>query len=181
MEFNLILCIIFAVIMCFCVPIICYIFCERQTLNKIRHLLFVFYIITLFVGVTANITIENGTVAVEYNFLKIWGNKEMFWGFENLTALNVILNLCMLMPLGSYIASAKNERRWWKTILICCFVGMLSSLLIETMQYALPVERVVEFSDTVFNTISAGLGALLIVVFKNLRNKVQIKNKKDDG
>ena len=181
MDFNLVLCIILGVLLCFVVPIACYIFAKDKPLNKIRNLLLVFYIIALFVGVTAEVTIDNNLVHINYNFTKIWGNKEMFWGFENLTLLNVALNLVMLIPLGAYLASSKNNLKWWQTILLACLAGMLCSLIIETLQFILPVDRVVEFSDTVFNTISCGLGALMIVVFKKLRNKVQSKFKKEES
>ena len=180
MDFNLILCIVFAVLMCIIVPIVCYIFCNNNSLKKFRNLLLVFYIIALFIGVTAQIKIDGNVVSVNYEFTKIWGNKEMFWGFENLTTLTIILNLVMLMPLGSYLASANTNKKWWQTVLFTCVVGMLVSLFIETLQYCLPIPRVVEFSDTLFNTISCGLGALMIVIFKKARNKMQKKLEKEN-
>ena len=175
MDFNLVLCTIFAVLMVLIVPVICYLCCNKITLDKFRNLFLVFYIIILFIGTTADVVIENGIISVNYKFLKIWGNKEMFWGFDKITFLSAILNLIILIPLGEYIASSNKERKWWQTILFACFVGMLVSILIETMQFILPVDRVVEFSDTVLNTISCGLGALLIVIFKKPRKRIHEK------
>ena len=111
MDFSLVLSIILSVLMCFFVPITCYIFCKRPVLDKFRNIFLVFYLIVLFVGVTSHLTISEGVVHLEYQFTKIWGNKDMLWGFENLTVLNAILNLLMLVPLGAYIASSKKEQK----------------------------------------------------------------------
>lgn len=183
MDFNLVLLIILGVVCIILLPVSCFLTCSNQMLNRLRNLLFVFYVITLFVGVTCQIQFDGNIVKINYEFTKIWGNKDMLWGFENLTALGVFLNLAMLMPLGSYIASStKVEKPWWQTVLLACFVGLVVSLFIEAMQFALPVNRSVEFSDTLLNTISAGLGALLIVVLRKPRKFIQQKiyKKKDE-
>lgn len=182
MDFNLVLLIILGVVCVVLLPVSCYLTCSNQMLNRFRNLLLVFYVITLFVGVTCHVQFNDNVVSVNYEFTKIWGNKDMFWGFDNLTVLGVVLNLVMLVPLGAYVASStKKEMPWWQTILLACFVGLIVSLFIEAMQFELPINRVVEFSDTVFNTISAGLGALMIVILRKPRKLIQQKiNKKKD-
>ena len=173
MDFNLTLCIIFFVLMFFAVPIVCYIMCPKDILRRLRHILLALYVVILFIGVTAHITIDGNILHVDYAFVKEWGDKDMFWGFDNLTFVDVALNLLMLIPIGAYIASSDKHRKVVHTILIACLVGMIISLSIETLQYILPVDRTVQFSDTVFNTISAGLGAGMILIFSRLRSKMQ--------
>lgn len=175
MDFNLVLVIIFCVLMFIIAPIVCYIFCKREVLNQIRYIFLMFYIIVLFVGTTSDVSISDGLVHVNYSFAKIWGNKEMFWGFDSLGWFDVFSNLFMLIPIGTYIASDSKDRALWQTLFITCLWGMIVSLIIESMQYILPVNRCVEFSDTLFNTISAGIGALIILPFKRLRTTVQTK------
>ena len=179
MDFNLTLCIILFVLMFFVVPIVCYLMCPTDKLNRLRHLLLEFYVLVLLIGITAHIVFDGNILHIDYVFAKEWGNKDMFWGFADLSWLDFLLNILMLIPIGAYIASSSKQRGAWQTILLACFVGMLTSLGIETLQYILPVDRCVQFSDTLFNTISAGLGAAMIVAFSKLRPKMQkLINKK---
>ena len=184
MDFNLTLCSIFFVLMFFVVPIACYLLCQKETLIRLRKLLFALYFIVLLIGITANISFDGNILKVDYVFVSEWGNKNMYWGFENISALNIVFNILMLIPVGAFIASDLKERKPVFTILLSCLIGLIVSLGIETVQYILPVDRVVEFSDTLFNTISAGLGAGMILIFAKLRPKVQKalakeENKKD--
>ena len=173
MDFNLTLCIIFFVLMFFAVPIVCYLFCSQQVLQKWRCLLLAFYVLVLLIGVTGHVVFDGNVVHVDYLFTKEWGNKDMSWGFAELSWIDFALNILMLIPIGAFIASGQKKRKVWQTIMLACLVGMLVSLGIETLQYILPVERSVQFSDTLFNTVSAGLGAIMILAFINLRPKVQ--------
>lgn len=185
MDFNLTLCIILFALMFFVVPIVCYLMCPKEVLFKLRKFLLALYIVVLFIGITSHITFEGNVVHIDYVFTSTWCDKDMFWGFENLSVLDVVFNLLMLIPIGAYIASSPKERKPIFSILLACLVGMIVSLGIETVQYILPVDRTVEFSDTLFNTISAGLGAIMILAFVKLRPKIQEKintkqeNKKD--
>ena len=185
MDFNLALSITLLVIAFFVLPIVCYITCPRSKLDKIRYFCIAVYTIVLLIGVTSHITFSDGLVHIDYTFAKIWGDKDMFWGFADLTILDVLFNLLMLVPIGAYIASSDRERSIGQVLGISCIIGLIISLVIETTQYILPVDRVVQFSDTLFNVISAGLGAMMIYAFKGLRKKCQAsieahKNKKDD-
>ncbi|MBQ7603120.1 MAG: VanZ family protein [Clostridia bacterium] len=173
MDFNLTLCIIFFVLMFFAVPIVCYLFCSNEILHKLRNLLLAFYVLVLLIGVTGHIVFDGNVVHVDYSFTKEWGNKDMSWGFDELSWIDFALNILMLIPIGAFIASGQKKRKVWQTIILSCLVGMLVSLGIETLQYILPVNRSVQFSDTLFNTVSAGLGAIMILAFINLRPKVQ--------
>ena len=173
MDFDLPLVIVLSILMFFVAPIVCYVLCNREVLNKIRYVFLMLYVIVLFIATTGNISFSDGVMHVDYSFTKIWGNKEMFWGFDNLTWFGVFINLFMMIPVGAYIATSNKARSWWQTVLVACFWGMIASLAVEATQYILPVNRCVEFSDTLFNTISAGLGALMILPFKNLRRFIQ--------
>lgn len=184
MLFSLALCIILFIVMFFVAPIVCYLLCKRPALNKLRYLFLALYSILLLVGVTCHIEFVDGGVDISYQFAQTWGDKNMYWGFADLTLTDFAFNILMLIPIGAYIASSDRKKKWWQVILYSMLIGLFVSLAIEATQFILPVERTVQFSDTFFNTLSAGLGAIMIVCFKKLRCNIQKsmqeeENKKD--
>ena len=182
MLFNLALSIVLFVVMFFVAPIACFLLCKRPALDKFRYLFLTLYIVVLFVGVTCHLEFVGTDVDITYKFTKVWGNKDMFWGFTDLTLTDFAFNILMLIPIGAYIASSNKNtnKKWWQVLLYSMIIGLFVSLLIEATQYILPVERTVQFSDTLFNTISAGLGAIMILAFKKVRNKIQKSLQKEE-
>ena len=74
----------------------------------------------------------------------------------------------MLFPIGAFVLSQTQKKTLLKTIL----TALLVSVIIEFLQFALPINRTTELFDIVLNTLSGVIGYayfyLLLKVFKKM-------------
>lgn len=160
MKVSIYLVLALGVILYFIVPLIIWLFYKDKKYSKtIVVTLLVLYIIVLLIGVLGKIEIGK-VVEVSLDFGGSWCSKKIKWSLFNLNKTDVLINIFMLIPLGLvYKYFSKNKFR--KNILMLLLIGLCVGVLIETLQFILPVPRSVQLSDVILNSISVFIGGMI--------------------
>ena len=169
MTINLYFAIFLVVLLMLIIPTVLVVFLKKhqRILKVILLILFIAYIILLFIGTMSEISVSNNTLNISLNFSNEWFSSYFHW--FDVSKTNVLINLFLLFPIGFVTYSFCKKRKFLKTVLLALFI----SIIIETLQFVLPVVRNTEPSDIIFNTlsgiISAGYCSLLTKfgAFKN--------------
>lgn len=77
--------------------------------------------------------------------------------------VDVVGNVLLFIPLGLTFAAASSRATRWGRLAAATVSGALLSLLIESVQLALP-SRATDVDDVLFNTLGALLGAVVGVL-----------------
>ncbi|MGN1201476.1 MAG: VanZ family protein [Candidatus Caccovivens sp.] len=168
MKINLVFVLIFV---CFCylvLPFLLLCIKNRNIKNVAIYCAFVCFLAVLFVGVFGKIDFDSQYVTIGFDFDGQWCSKTFNCSFSNLTTFDVITNLVMLIPIGMFVYYFLSSKKWWLRLLTLFGIGILSGTLIETFQFILPIQRSVQLSDIVFNTISVLFGGLLCKFYLKL-------------
>lgn len=124
--------------------------------------IFIFYILVLLVGVWGKLDISLKTTKLTFDFSQPWCAKSINWKFSHLSTFDIITNLVMLIPIGTFIVYFCHKK--WKLLPLCIFlifIGLFCGFFIELSQFILPIPRSVQLSDIIFNSISVLIGGLL--------------------
>lgn len=142
------------------VPIIFFCRCRDDSRrHKFSVILLILYLITLTIGVWAEVKIKNGRVLItfDYGFSQ---QKTISWGFSGIKLLDILINLGMLVPLGVIFSVNCRKTVFCKQI-IGLLIGLAIGTVIEVGQFLLPVERTPQLSDVLFNLLGMGFGCLI--------------------
>lgn len=113
---------------------------------------FICYLFLLLAGVLLDITINYQTITLNILITNRWFSNTPI--IANFSTLGILINLILLFPLGIIIPLLNSKLRIYKIILL----GVSLSLLIEILQFSLPIKRYPELLDIINNTISVILG-----------------------
>lgn len=109
-------------------------------------------------------------VPLFYSYREAWVN------FTGTAWRNIILNICMFVPLGFLLPlGSKKCRTFWRTYLI----GFMLTFLIELVQLILHL-GIFELDDLMGNTVGTMIGYGLYALWEMLRCAIS-KQKKQDG
>ena len=142
MVLNTLFVLICGILYYFILPFIIF-FCVKNT--KLKNILMAIYLIiflmVLFVGVFSTISINWENISFVFDFSHGWCSKSINLALKNLQLFN-------------------NKKPFYVKIILLIIVGLMSGLLIEGLQFVLPVQRSVQLSDVLLNTISVLLGGV---------------------
>ncbi len=96
--------------------------------------------------------------------------RQAFW----FLLIDVAGNTLVMIPAGFGLAGALHRANPWQTIRRIALAGFLLSLVIESIQLAIP-SRATDVDDLIFNSLGAVLGALLFLIFYTTRQTVYEK------
>lgn len=85
--------------------------------------------------------------------MPFWIYMEVLNGNPKVTPLDIFFNIILLLPLGVLLAGVLPSFRLGKIF----FIGLLISLIIETLQYVL-LKGVAQFDDLIHNSFGCVLG-----------------------
>lgn len=102
-------------------------------------------------GTPASVNLDPG--ATIDNYLR--------FGDDLLSARNLGLNIALFVPVGLGLAL---WRRWGVGRVLP--VALLTSALIETIQYLLPLGRAADVDDVILNTVGAAIGAITVSIVR---------------
>ena len=80
----------------------------------------------------------------------------------------------MLIPIGLFDIYI-SRKTFMQKLLTCLLVGLMCGVLLETIQFVLPVVRSVQLSDVLLNAISVVIGGVMGVVYDKIFNKKHLK------
>ncbi len=154
MEINLILAIVLVFILFVILPSITIFICinNKHILKILGILYFVIYLLGLVILTFSKVVFTNKEIIITFITNNKWFSLNFLWA--NFSASNILLNLVMLFPVGAFIISLNTKKGFIKTII----VSFVISLIIEILQFILPVNRTTEVLDIVLNVISGIIG-----------------------
>ena len=154
----------------------------RMLINKKRAntiLSFVLLLLFLFVlclGVFTNCSVTYPTIKISFETNELWANEYILFNIFNLTCFDLLVNSVMLLPFGvifTLFYYYKNPNFSVKKLFLWLFfIGLACGLFIETMQFILPIERTIQLSDVLLNTISCFIGGLYFILLLQIKKKV---------
>lgn len=168
---------IIALVCYFVVPFLVILFVKNERALKIfTWIIFSIYLVILLIGVWTRVSIKNGVVNISLDYSYGFFNKSVSWGFLKLTAFDIAVNLIMLLPVGVVYCIIK-PMKFPKQLLKGLILGLILGICIELGQFILPVQRSVQLSDVVFNTISVIVGVIVGKCMLTLRFRGNKKQK----
>ena len=177
MELLLIPCaIIMSLLYIFC-PIILRLLINKKKINMILSLvLFFLFLIVLTLGVFTNCSVFYPSIKISFETNGVWASEYIRFNIFYLSIFDIMVNSIMLLPVGVLFTLFYYYKRQNFTIkklfLWLVLLGFLCGLFIETMQFILPIERAIQLSDVLLNTISCFIGGLYFLLLLQIKKKV---------
>lgn len=175
--------IVFVVMFYVALPVALILFLRKtKSYYAVLWVVYFLFLLVLLVGVLGKIEIGKTYSNITFDFSGEWANKKIGTSFDT-TKTDFLINIAMLVPVGQLVCLISKIKRSRFGVLFAVVAGGFCGVLIETMQFVLPVMRSVQFSDVVYNTVSAVIGylfasfvyyaAMWIKSFKNNRKHEQ--------
>lgn len=155
-------------------PIILRFFLHRKKTNKVFAIvLLCLYSTALILGVFTNVQISNETVVMAFSSNNTWASEPINLNIIPFTTIDFIINIVLLFPIGVVIILfdfyKRNRCNLKKSIIKLLLVGLIVGFSIEFFQFILPVERTVQLSDIILNTLSCTLGGMYFALLLKIK------------
>ena len=175
-SLNLTIAIIGYAVACVLLPILLLIFLKKAK-SVILGILLALYIILALAIVVANLSISNGLIKIQYNYDIEFNEKIINFGFNNLSIIDVIIDLIILIPIGLILAYFLRHLKPLTAIMFCWYFGFAFGFIFELLQFIVPVTRGVNVSDAIFNMLSLFIGGLFGRMFISISKRIYYKEK----
>ena len=152
-------------------PTLFALFIKNEKILKWTTVVFaVVFFAVLFMSTTFNVKFDATQVKVVFEYNGVSCGKTISWNLFSGGKKDIIVNICMLIPVGSIICAFGNKK-FAKRLLLAFVIGLLIGLTIETYQFVLPVKRSVQLSDVLLNMFSVVIGTLYYHVIYTIKEK----------
>lgn len=160
-------------VFCFIVLPVVLMLCIKnvKVLTIITCVMTIIFVGGLCVCVFATVSIGKDVVTIQFVNNGRWCAKTINF-FSILQKNDILINLCMLFPLGAFFVVLAQQSNLKFQLLWSLLAGLAVGLFIETWQFILPVNRSVQLSDAVFNAISVFIGATWYWLIWQIRKKI---------
>ena len=157
-------------------PIVLRLLINKKKINTILSLvLLILFLIVLFLGVFTNCSVTYPSIKISFSTNGLWASEYIRFNIFKLSIFDLCVNAIMLLPIGvifSLFYYYKNPTLSIKKLLLwLMLIGFLSGLFIEAMQFILPIERAIQLSDIILNTISCVLGGVYFFILLKIKTK----------
>jgi len=178
MRLNLVFVLIVLSMFYFIVPILILVFVNNdRKYSQLKRIYLSLFFIALFFGVFCKIDITNEIIFIGFDLSGCFFNKLIITKFPKFK-LDIIINLLMLMPIGEFVFLDKIKNRKKYTVFTALSFGIFIGFVIELLQFMLPVVRIVQISDIIYNGISVLLGYILFAIFFYIKEIINMLFKK---
>ena len=144
------------------VPILVMFFVKDDKKYKFwKNVLLSSFFIVLLIGVIGEIDFNKKSLYIGFSFMGDWFNKNIILAFPKFKT-DLVINSIMLMPIGSWVMIESKRKDLKLGIVYSIVLGVITGIMIELLQFILPVNRSVQLSDVVLNTMSAVIGYLYL-------------------
>ena len=134
----------------------------------------IMYAIILFFGITSRIVIDNNFAIVSLDYSANWCDKTINFSLVKIDKIDLLINIVMLIPIGLTIVYFNNKSIVSKFVVLV-IVGVVMGVLLETIQFILPVVRSVQLSDVLLNTFSVVLGGIIGLLYNFVTCRIKRK------
>ena len=181
-NFNLLMCIVVGAF--FITPLTISTFSKNDTLKTVSHNILTTLFLTLLVILTMTETHIDGNQLIfkfstTENLSKSFAINKLRFG-----TLDAKINLLMLIPVGALNQLKYSTKKYDKMsnkakVVKGSLNALFLSVIIETMQLVLPINRTPDLNDIILNTISGLIGSSSCALVDYTKEKIEnrIKNK----
>lgn len=134
------------------------------------------FFLLLFICTLSTVSINNDFVTIEFVTNGKWCAKPINFGMSP-TKTDLLINIFMLFPIGAFVVMVNHHKQKKFAVLKAILVGLLVGFCIELLQFVLPVNRSVQLSDMLLNSVSVFIGACYFRFLWWLRDKIYVNKK----
>lgn len=134
----------------------------------------IMYAIILFFGITGRVVIDNKFAIVSLDYSANWCDKTINFSLEKIDKIDLLINIVMLIPIGLTVVYFNNKSIVSKFVVLV-IVGVVMGVLLETIQFVLPVVRSVQLSDVLLNTFSVVIGGIIGLLYNFVTCRIKRK------
>ncbi len=176
MELLLIPCAIIMSLLYILCPIVLRLLIDKKKTNLILSLVLLFlFLIVLTLGVFTNCSVTYPSIKISFETSGVWASEHIRFNIFNLSIFDLCVNAIMLLPVGViftlFYYYKKPNFAVKKLFLWLFLIGFSCGLFIETMQFILPIERAIQLSDVLLNTISCVLGGVYFLILLKTKKR----------
>ena len=173
MKIPTILVVISLILFYIIIPLLVWIFARESKLGKLIVIVFtVLFSVILYFGITSRISINKDLVTVAIDYSGNWCDKVIKLNVLSVDIVDLIINLIMLIPIGLVVAYFLKRKVVYK-LAIAAVVGLLIGLILESIQFILPVYRSPQLTDIILNMVSVVIGCCIGIVYDKLYYKLR--------
>ncbi len=140
-------------------------------LRRIMSVFLAFYVVLTLLLTILTVQFNVDMIDISFDFSGEWMSKEFSFDLFPSNFEDFIINILMLVPFGGFIYCL-SKKRGDKRILNAIYLGLLFSIVIELLQFFMPISRSPQLSDILLNTISSLIGAVIFMFLTLLRNEI---------
>lgn len=144
------------------IPILAVALIRNKRALIITTLIFmVLYLGILMVGVLGSLSLKNGNIIIKMSF-NYHSKKSIHWALST-PIRDAVKNILMFIPfgVGGYVVLKLKGEKTYKILILLLIAGASFGIVIESLQYFLPINRMVQFIDVINNGLSCLLGGII--------------------
>ncbi|MBO5394668.1 MAG: hypothetical protein J6A28_02045 [Clostridia bacterium] len=177
--------IVLAVVLYLVVPIIVWSCIKNEKIKKsITIALLVIYLLISIACILSFTVFAEGHFVMLFDFSGRWAAKTIDMSFSTVTLTDAFISLITLLPVGMAIEYLSRKQKIWVRIVMILGIAVASGLLIELIQFILPIYTPVRLSDVIFSAASVAVGAIvawLYLLFVKAVQKVGKEQQKEEA
>ena len=122
-------------------------------------------------AITFSVKFNSREVTIIFEYTGKAFGKSINWDLFSVGVLDKLINIAMLFPVGAIVVAYKHKN--FKSVFTTSImVGLILGFMLETLQFCLPVNRSVQFSDVIYNAISVVIGTMYYyLIYKSKKSK----------
>ena len=117
MEINKIFLICIGIFCFFILPILLLLIKNKKVQKIVCGIVVSVYVLVLLIGVLGRIDIAKQNVKIDLDFSGEFASKPINFGFSHLATFDIVINLLMLIPIGTYFVFFNQNIKIWKVVL----------------------------------------------------------------
>lgn len=177
MRLNTILVFVILIVFYFLVPVLALFLRDNDKIyRKFRAIYLSLFFIVLIIGVLGKIDLNKNVVYIGFDFSSGFFNKTIITKFPKFK-FDIYINLIMLLPIGEFVFIENLKKGKFFSEFDSFLYGVLIGIVIEFLQFVLPVDRLVQISDIIYNGISSLIGFIIFsLIFYFYKMIIKLKN-----
>lgn len=144
-----------------------------KALNIVSKIMLALYMLATITFTMTQVSIGQQNIIVNFAATGDWFSKVFDFSLANIQLKDFLINIALTYPIGYAVAT--NSKSSGKGILYGLAAGFATGLMIEILQFSLPVNRYPSLSDIILNSFSGLIGSTACVATSKIYDAVKNK------
>ena len=142
MYINIFVALLITILLYIAVPVIFLLVVDnRKIVFRVATTLIILFMIVLPIFTLGSVSFVGDSVFITIKASGEWCSKAINWGISLDNSIDVLINIFMLVPIGAYVVVWNDHYSYRYSIVKALILGLVVGLIIESLQYILPVSR----------------------------------------